>query len=372
MKGRVGEHYTQAPAEAKFHKRIGIFLRKQYDRTCRACEQFFLLRGDPADPADRIERAAHNSKRLFSPVLPCPQLFYRIGIQSAARQVYTADPFYCQDAAPREKFLRSPQGIVLFNGAAVLCRIENLRAAFWTAVRLSMIASVGNILVFMAAFRAHLKFVHYRPGSVVRQRINNGIPGAAVCAVNKGIPVSAVCFCIKLCLAFRAHGNIRGDQGGSFAVPAFQNGKLCKVRGGQIAFFRGEPFCLDYFHRRHRRREVLQICKKMFQIFRLSCQDAFQARRGVAHPSADAVLPGKAVQKRTETYSLNNSAYCKADIISAADGALLSCTCLRRIWAAFHNFAFRIFSAIKSASSESPSPVRLLTRKRGASGLTVS
>ena len=85
---------------------------------------------------------------------------------------------------------------------------------------------------------------------------------------------------------------------------------------------------------------------------------------------------GQAMKEGAEAYSLNNPFYYKADSFSAAAGAVV-CACVIVICfcfvaAAFHAFAFLIFPEIKSASSARPPPVRLLTRKRGAPGFTLS
>ena len=85
----------------------------------------------------------------------------------------------------------------------------------------------------------------------------------------------------------------------------------------------------------------------------------------------------QAMKEGAEADSLNNPFYYKADRFSAvvrtaAAGICIVVNCLKSVAAVFHAFAFLIFPEINSASSARPPPVRLLTRNRGAPGLTVS
>ena len=267
MERCVGQHYSEPRTETEYIKSPGslrirycFLLSKQDDRARGIGQELFFRRSDLADPAYRIERTAHESKRLLGSVFAPAQSEDGIGVQGIAGQMDAADPLYSEYASVCQKFLRPAECIVPGHTAVGRTgsgiRIKDFRTAVGTAVRLSVIPPVLDITVLVRAVLTHGKLFHYSTLPVIGERFDDRVSGAAVCTVDKRIPVSAVCFCIKFCLAFRTHGNVRGYEGRPCVSPAFQDFESGEVRRARIL---RNSFRSDSFHRRHGRRRHLKF-----------------------------------------------------------------------------------------------------------------
>ena len=144
------------------------------------------------------------------------------------------------------------------------------------------------------------------------------------------------------------------------------------------ARLRNHLYILDH---RHGRRGSLKFAGEPVQRSGSPFQAALQPGGGVAYPSQYMVLLRQAVKEGTEPHALDDPFYIDMDAgnivmnadsgksVVLPDGRTLPFSLLCA--PAVHDRLFPAFSVMKSARSRIPSPLRLLTRKRGASGLTV-
>ena len=203
VKRRVGQHHSEPRTETEYIKSPGslrirycFLLSKQDDRARWIGQELFFRRSDLADPACRIERTAHESKRLLGSVFTPAQSEDSIGVQGVAGKMDASDPFYREDAAACQKFLRPAECIVPGHTAVGRTgsgiRIKDFRPAVGTAVRLSVIPPVADITVLVCAVLTHAEFFHHSTRPVIGKRLDNGISWPAVRTVDKGITVSAI------------------------------------------------------------------------------------------------------------------------------------------------------------------------------------
>ena len=85
----------------------------------RICQKLLFFSGDNAEPADRFQGAAHDSKRLFGTVFPFPEADHSFRIFRIAGKMDAADPLHGKDLSIPKELLREPEGILPINGAAV-------------------------------------------------------------------------------------------------------------------------------------------------------------------------------------------------------------------------------------------------------------
>jgi hypothetical protein len=74
--------------------------------------------------------------------------------------------------------------------------------------------AVQRVIVFLPACGTHRESPHRGVRTVVRQTVEDGIPGSAVCTVDEWIPVAAVSGIPQLLQTVIAQGDIRQDQRG--------------------------------------------------------------------------------------------------------------------------------------------------------------
>ena len=216
-----------------------------------------------------------------------------------------------------------------------------------------MVSSIADIGIFICTVFAHGKFFHHSTRPVIGKRLDDGISWPAIRTVDKRVTVSAVRRAAELGFTLGTCGNIGGYESGACTYAAAAYCKAVKCSGALRRIRRSFcNFCPDCFNLCHRRRRRFQLCDEMLQVFRISLQYAFQSCGGVAYPAADMVPCCKAVKKRAKAYTLYDSF--DFNMNGPHDCAFLAC------------------SAINSASPSMPSPLRLLTLKSGAFGLTVS
>ena len=141
----------------------------------------------------------------------------------------------------------------------------------------------------------------------------------------------------------------------------FQNGEFVEMSACGSAFaFCIFSLCDNVFYNCHGRRGGFKFPQKILQRIRRSFKNTFQTGGSIAYPAADAKSSGKTMQKGAEPHPLYDPFYIQMNL-----------QCLAFLRVHIRNQSFFMVSAIKSARSASPSPVRLLTRNSGASGLTV-
>ena len=182
-----------------------------------------------------------------------------IGVQGVAGKMDAANPFYRENAAACQKFLRPEKSIVSGYAAGVCTgsgiRIKDFRTAVGTAVRLSVISPVVDITVFVCAVLTHEKLLHYSTFPVIGERFYDRVSGSAVRAVDEWITVSTVRRIIELGFTFGAHCDIRGYESGSCTDTALAYCKAVKRPGVLRCIRRSiDVFRPDRFDLCHRRR----------------------------------------------------------------------------------------------------------------------
>ncbi len=117
------------------------------------------------------------------------------------------------DPASAHSLRRHQQGLVTGRkGLPGLTPEFQMRAAIRTSVRLGVKPPVHRVLVLGPAGIAHPEPTHRRGGSVVGQRLNDRVSGAAVGAVGKRILIAPVVAVEYLPAAFTASGDVRQNE----------------------------------------------------------------------------------------------------------------------------------------------------------------
>ena len=277
VEGGVGQHEAQIVVVADPLGDSGFFAQ-QHDGPPPGGEESFLLGIDLTQRSCRSHIAAHESERLFVPLLALTEGVNNIGLGQAG-QMEAAQTFDGNDFAVFECgfcLLQSIAGA----GRTIPGQIGEGGAAVGAAGGLSVIAAVFDVVVLRLAIPAHGEFAHGGEGAVVGHVPDDGEPGAAVGAVEEGVAVAAVGGVVQLPQTVGAGAHVGADQrlppGKGFA---FQNGETLITRqfrqvgalnpgdDGQRGLFRGEG------------RE------KLLQPVGLALQLQFHTARGVAHPA---------------------------------------------------------------------------------------
>ena len=235
--------------------------------------------------------------------------------------------------------------------AGKLCSIRfaepGARPADGTAVRLCVVAAGGEIAVFRRAVGAHRERGHGRARSVVGEIAENRKARPAVGAVQKGIAVPPIVGIGELGQTGGTGSKIGGDERRALSRFARQNGKRC-VTARPI-----QRFTPDFLDHSQRRWGIPQRSLKRLKRILTALQLQFHARGSVAHPAAKPQPVCQPVQERAKADALHNPGNRQAQPGNLA-----------------HASSRRMRSRRCSASSATPSPVRLERRNSGPSGFT--
>jgi len=222
VQGSVGQHNAERGA-ARGHcmsETVAGPLVQQHNRPFRRCQRGPFGVIEHAQRLHLLDAGRHNGKRFRIPVLTRSQRLDRWTVCRIARKMEAPEPFHRKNLPCLETGNGFANGVLAVHGFPLGVGKPDAGAADRATRRLGMETSVAGVFVLRAAFVAHGKRRHRRFRAVVRNVLDNGVPGTAVGAVDKGIPVTAVLRIAQLAQAVVARGQVRRHQHGSSALLA--------------------------------------------------------------------------------------------------------------------------------------------------------
>ena len=204
---------------------------------------------------------------------------------------------------------------------------DDMGTAFETSVRLGVEASVGGVGVLLRACVAHGKRRHGRRRPVVGQRVDNGEPGTAVCAVHKRVAITPVLRVEEFVQAVGACRQIGRDQRALLGS--------CLLRFPDFearAILEGDLLELDFGYARGCGRVHVQLGHELVEELTLAFGVDEHPVEVVEHPAGNDVLTRKPVDERPEADSLDNAAHADVERIYQPRTSLHDACRCKRMW----------------------------------------
>ena len=315
---------------------------------------------------DLFHSSHHYSQGFGRTLFPLPQQGDRFGVRGIAGQMEAPQTLDSQDLARRQQS-SGPRDHI----AALRIREQTpptgiqqlqMRPADGAGIGLGMETPVEGIIVLTLALRAHLEISHGRPGTVIRDALDDRETGATVGAVSERIAVTPVGGIEQLPPALGAGRDVRRDERiVAFRKPAVANLKSLTALDRNI-------FHIHPLDARQRRGLETQIGHKAIQGSHRAFHFYIHAPGVVEHPARQGVVMSQTIDKRTKAHPLHDALH--EDALSGyTDTRIIQLGALSR----FH-FSGALpcrpirASTSQSAQTSSPSPVVQDTSNRRASG----
>ena len=215
----------------------------------------------------------------------------------------SAKPFYRENLPFFENFLCPGNGLFSFCQYVSLCIQENSsRPAHGTCIRLCMISSVFNVMIFRIAIRTHGETAHGGLYPVIRHIFYNRKTGPAVGTIDERIMIPPVAGSLKFSQAVITDTNIRRNQriSNRFLLTVC-NFKSCKTRTGQPIL------CLDVLNHSQAGSPLGNLCNKTLQNTFFPVKLKLDPGGSIPNGSIQAILPNKPMNKRPESYPLHDT-----------------------------------------------------------------
>ncbi len=282
---------------------------QQHDRRLRGGEQPRLLVVDVAGGGRGGERREHQRERLLLAGLHLAQPAHRGIVARVDDEMKSTESLDGDDGAGRDASLgRQQRFVAIAQRPTFRVPERQVRAAGRAGIGLRVEPAVARVLVFAPARLAHLEPGHRRVRPVVRQRLDDREPRAAVRAVGEGIAVASVGWIEDLGQALWTGGDVGQDQRRLRAAGAFAN--LEAGEADRVEIRRLQP--VDDRARRtvagDAQQELLERGAPAFDL-----DD--HTRRGVDDPAAQAEIRGEAIDEWPEPDALDGASDLHAEAL---------------------------------------------------------
>ena len=305
VQGRVGQHDAhRVQARGDGGAEVGVGTEEEQDDGRGGGSQGLgLSRGDAAVATHGRQIGHHHGQGFVRTLFALPQTHDRVVVRGVAGEMEAAQALDGQDVTFQQQVFGPAQRVLPLRDPISGHLQPDVGPAVGAGVGLGVEATVERVFVFGPAGVAHDKGGHGGGGPVVGQGLDDAEAGAAVGAVDEGIAIAAVRGIKQLAQAVGAGGHVGRDQGKACFVAACQNDK---ARGGVVTVG-GQGMAADGGDAGQGRGLGLKRAGELVPGVVGSPHFDVHALAAVAHPTAERVGPGQAIDKGPEAHALHDA-----------------------------------------------------------------